>query len=622
MEKTRLRLIALSALCLLLVMTLDPLMILKKAEAISASDFTFGAVNTEVFYQESIDTYAILQKSPSAQDSANLCFLSGNADNPATDQVCFNIFPQKDGCDVSTVDPVNYNPCSATTGTTDCDTDFPDSLPCSDKTGLTGVFEGLWCGSTYCYIMFDYDTGSWSSQLIRIWSLGVGSAQTGDISGYRNITNTFDLQPAIWGFDECNPAPPNCGIGGITLYWSYQVGGGNTWINKEGGTSLMGTTNNVDTVINTVSGSIKNIDGCRHCGGVSTNTRVFISTGHNTGASREAVLYNGATMAEIGSYSPNVINTACSGSGVGGSATNTGLSQYMGDTVNRFAYVTDTGIAFIGSNTGSLVVGDCQPDVDLSMIDYARGISIDEDNNLWYMWHGSTQSLATITQFNLTYASIDVEVDFAPDDITIDSSISSWVDGGQPYNSMAVDYDVKTILMTSDSAKARLLYLDDFEVPTTGGGGSTNGTCNNVDTNGDGISGTVLDCVGTGTSPFSGITGGRNVTDITATLTDDIGLTNCGDNPDHETCGSGLFLFLFLLLLTEFLALGGYLGFTAKTNSEVRLMDIGLLVLIIGFVDLAIGFYLNWIPDIVFYSIVAIVAGFLAFGLFSRFRGG
>lgn len=173
---------------------------------------------------------------------------------------------------------------------------------------------------------------------------------------------------------------------------------------------------------------------------------------------------------------------------------------------------------------------------------------------------------------------------------------------------------------TSDSFRIIFLSGQDFSEDNEG---QTGGTCLNVDTNGDGKSGTVLDCVGESTSPFDGITGGQNATDITATLTDGIGLTNCGtENPDHETCGSGLFLFLILLLLSEFLALAGYLGFTRITNAEARIMDIGLLVLIIGFVDLAIAFYLNWIPDIVFYSIVVLIAGFLAFGLFNRLRGG
>lgn len=147
-----------------------------------------------------------------------------------------------------------------------------------------------------------------------------------------------------------------------------------------------------------------------------------------------------------------------------------------------------------------------------------------------------------------------------------------------------------------------------------GGGSAVNGQCP--------VGSTALECVGSGTSPFAGITGGRNVTDITRSLTDGVGFTNCGEDGDVETCGSGLFTFLFLLLMTEFLSLAGYLAFAKKMNAEIQIVDIGLMVLLIGFVDLAIGFYLNWIPDIVFYSIIVIVAGFLTFGMFTRLRGG
>jgi len=142
-------------------------------------------------------------------------------------------------------------------------------------------------------------------------------------------------------------------------------------------------------------------------------------------------------------------------------------------------------------------------------------------------------------------------------------------------------------------------------------GNAVNGVCQD---------GTALDCVGSGTSPFAGITGGRPVTDVTVALTDGLGLTECGEDGDQETCGSGLFTFLFLLLITEFLALAGYLGFTHKTGGGTNLMDIALFMLIIAFVDLSIAFYLNWIPDVVFYTIIVITSALLAFGFMRHFR--
>jgi len=147
----------------------------------------------------------------------------------------------------------------------------------------------------------------------------------------------------------------------------------------------------------------------------------------------------------------------------------------------------------------------------------------------------------------------------------------------------------------------------------TGGGNAQSGRCGN---------GTVLDCVGD-VSPFAGITGGQNATFIAGSLTNGIGLTHCNlaNENDVDTCGSGLFMFLFLLLLAEFLALVGYLGFARKLNAEKDLADIALIMLIIAFTCISIGFYLNWIPDIVFYTIVVLVAGLLTMGLLSRIRG-
>lgn len=587
------------------------------AQALSASDFVFGSVNHQVFYQASIDTYVILQKANSSA-STKITFLDARSDNPASEAVSFTIFPQKDGCDISTVDPVNYNQCSATSGTTDCDVDFPDSLPCSDKTGLTGDWKGLWCGSTYCYILFDYSTGSWSSQLIRIWSLGVSSSQTGDISGYRNITNTFILQDSIWGYDECNPAPPNCGIGGITLFWSYAVTGTNVFLVKEGGTSLMGSVNGAgtDTVINTSSTTIKNIDGCRHCADTSGVTRVFISGGHNTGASRQAVLYNGATMAEIGSYSPNVVNTACSGSGVGGSATNNGFSKYMGNTIDRFAYVTDTGIAFIGASAGSLVVADCQPTADFNIINRVRAIDIDTTNKLWYIWHGNESPLASITQYNLTYSVIDSEVDFDSSDITISDTISGWVDGGQPYNSMKIAYDVGSILMVSDSSKARLLYLNNFvSAPQAGGT-----VCIDVDPS----SGITLICytdtdndgVADQNNPGGLLTIARANTNITQTagiFGCGIGLSSC-TNLNSKTNGIGLLV--MLLLLTFFFGL--ILLACKKLDYPINhVSPVFWIVLVLGVTGVA--YQANWTDGIPFFASVIAVAGFSGLKLSGRF---
>lgn len=149
--------------------------------------------------------------------------------------------------------------------------------------------------------------------------------------------------------------------------------------------------------------------------------------------------------------------------------------------------------------------------------------------------------------------------------------------------------------------------------------GSANGVCLNIDVNGDGRV-NVLDCAGSNTA-FAGFTSGQNVSTIIGRITDGLGLTDTESNPDIETNGVGLFMFLGLLILTEFFILAGYLGFTSKTNTERSMADIALVVLIGAFTDLAIAFYLNWLPDIAFYTVIVLVAGFLTFGILGKMRG-
>lgn len=153
-----------------------------------------------------------------------------------------------------------------------------------------------------------------------------------------------------------------------------------------------------------------------------------------------------------------------------------------------------------------------------------------------------------------------------------------------------------------------------------GGTNAVNGVCGSTDANGDGRV-NVLDCVGNQTA-WGGFTSGVPAVQVVGSITDGLGITDCqADGSDQDTCGSGLFFFILLLLLVEFLALAGYLGLTSKLNADKETIDVLLIMLIAGFAVLAIAFYLNWIPDLVFYTIIALIAGFLTFGLIAKLRG-
>lgn len=282
---------------------------------------------------------------------------------------------------------------------------------------------------------------------------------------------------------------------------------------------------------------------------------------------------------------------------------------FNGATISVYDYVTATGVTTL-SQTVTVATDTCAPEYAFSS---QKFIVCNDDSG--------TNTVINIVLSNTTGV------------FHLASSLVSGFD-----NSEAVGIDVSsgsfsTWFIASSVNNQRIIVVtglrqQDAFTPTPPSGGTgdddnnqVNGVCGNTDTNGDGRV-NVLDCVG-GSSPFSGITGGRNVTEITALVTNGIGLTACEeDGSDQDTCGSGLFTFVMLLLITEFLVLAGYLGLTRITNSSSDIMDIALLLVIMAFVDLAIAFYLNWIPDIIFYTIIVIVAGFLAFGLLKKFGRG
>lgn len=159
--------------------------------------------------------------------------------------------------------------------------------------------------------------------------------------------------------------------------------------------------------------------------------------------------------------------------------------------------------------------------------------------------------------------------------------------------------------------------------PPSPTGNNTNnqvgGVCGNTDTNGDGRV-NVIDCVG-GNTAWDGITGGMPITDVVGSVGNGLGITDCEEGDSVDTCGSGLITFILFLILFEFLVLAGYLGLTTKLHADKEVIDVLLLMLIVGFATLALAFYLDWIPDLVFYSIVALIAGFLTFGVIAKIKG-
>jgi hypothetical protein len=118
----------------------------------------------------------------------------------------------------------------------------------------------------------------------------------------------------------------------------------------------------------------------------------------------------------------------------------------------------------------------------------------------------------------------------------------------------------------------------------------------------------ILDSVIGGVNP-------RNITDTSGELFCALGLTDC-DNPDITTNGTGMFMLLILLLVSyAFVVYIHHVGH--KPIGDIHPM----LVLLIGIIDVTIAFFLGWIPDYVFYSVIVLMIGLGGFGLYKMIRG-
>ena len=158
-----------------------------------------------------------------------------------------------------------------------------------------------------------------------------------------------------------------------------------------------------------------------------------------------------------------------------------------------------------------------------------------------------------------------------------------------------------TILILNDNGE---LASDDTEPPTNGN--QVDGVCQN---------GTALQCVGD-RSTINQITGGQQITEVVNDLGNGLGIFN-STNTDIKTNGTGL----LLMIMTGTFFASALLGTVHQLNQKgwisasIRDVDpIFWLFLVIGTVSFA--FYLQWIPDIVFYGMVVGLAGLFAFGIY------
>lgn len=387
-------------------------------------------------------------------------------------------------------------------------------------------------------------------------------------------------------------------------------------------TSLDGTNcrTNYGLVTSTSVYFMASISGANNCDsdtGITTNLVYSVLT--------RSLVYSVATNTGIaGSTLSGISNCRTFTTALFSCSTSTGASDHVVYfDPNTSAWVTrgpaTTDAMFCGRVSGSNIYCARSTSGVISQINYVTDVtttwvtlaSVDEVQLLATTVFAVVEGVTTLREYSTAG--------------TLQASYTTPLNTNEISNNGARGYTLSYLgAVASDDTFTMIIYGEDIDDPEEdiedGGAGQINGVCVNVDANGDGRI-NVLDCVGSVTA-FEGFTSGRNATDVTATITDGLGLTNCGEDADHETCGSGLFMFIFALLIFEGLSLALYLGFTTRLGAEKQLVDILLIMLMIAFATLSLAFYLNWIPDIVFYAIVVLIAGFLAFGIVAKFRGG
>jgi len=157
-----------------------------------------------------------------------------------------------------------------------------------------------------------------------------------------------------------------------------------------------------------------------------------------------------------------------------------------------------------------------------------------------------------------------------------------------------------------------------FMLGITGTSDGSDSSSNQVD--GRCGNGTALDCVGD-RSTINMITGSPAISDTANNLFTGIGIVN-STNTDIQTNGTGLLLMLITGTFFASAVVGTIAMANNKFNANISYTDIPKefwLFLVIGVV--AVAFYLEWIPSIVFYSLVIGLAGLFSFGLYKHFSG-
>lgn len=278
-----------------------------------------------------------------------------------------------------------------------------------------------------------------------------------------------------------------------------------------------------------------------------------------------------------------------------------------------------------------------------SIANFYGGVCVDTENNL--IW-AVESSMARVAKYNGTLTLITtVTVGTTPRNCSISDDTGArrlYVANEGTDTISIIDIDANAVINTQsvcDTTITRLLdtarffnttrtfvtcnsntntvVVDDTVSPSPDeepepNGNAVNGRCGN---------GTVLDCIGDRSVGLA-ITGGSDITTVSGDLFCGIGfnVTCTGDAKDN---GTGLLLMLITGTFFSGIIIASVATANTRFGAGISYTEIPKelwLFLVVGVV--AFSWYMQWIPDIVFYGMIVGLAGLFAFGLYKHVRGG
>lgn len=451
-----------------------------------------------------------------------------------------------------------------------------------------GVPQDIWCGNTSCYVT---TTGG-----------GVYAISTEDIApnifaGY-NVTGSYQHTSGlghITGRDQVSG-----GFGTVTLWIDTITGTNRNVIIVDGISFLLAGT----LPAYGVSAVDERVHDIRWSGveGITDND-LITSTGYitDTAAQNSLVVYNLASLSikcNVALPSTNLPLAVAPNYIAAGSSDN---KIYVG-SINGIVYVYNENTCAVVQTVTTGLGGD------IRFLDYSAGrLFLQESGANAYIMQFATNSTGHILSTNVTYSPLPTAAQNNFDATYTTLSKTKMVN-------LAGNGQVWYPYTGADNRIGILI----FNEATGGGSGGSGG--NQVD--GRCGVGTALDCVGD-RSLINQVTGGTSWGTLGNSLFGGIGLVNTTASNDIRENGTGLLLMLMLGAFFSSITIGSISVANNKFGAGISYTEIPKefwLFLVVGVVS--VSYYLQWIPDIVFYSMIVGLAGLFSFGLYKHIRGG